>query len=474
MKKILNILLASFMIVAFTACEDDLDTVPFDSVDSASGIASPQDVENTILGAYKRLTSSNYYGGEFLAKPDVLSDNLTLNIQGRQSNKTNFEWRYNPNNPWSVFSNCYRVIYSANLVLANLDKAGDKAGNLEGEALALRALAHFDALRVYAQTPSRSGGDASLGMPYIIENDPYILPARETVGSNYGNIVNDLITAASKINTDNGVGRMNKAAVYALLSRAYLYMGNWSDADDAASSAISNSTTDIASRASVPDVWKDDSRDGVLFLLRNTSQDGISVGVPYSQTGPTGTKSEYVVDFDLFQKFLPEDIRSEAYIFTSIFEGNEYNHVYKYLGRSSGDANVVDMKVLRMAEVYLNKAEALAEIGGQDAAALAALDMVRSNRYDGFTTGTETGNTLKEVIRSERRLELAFEGHRFFDLKRWELAVERSNYGEFSDGSGTPANFQTLPANDYRFQLPIPQSEINVNANVEQNPGYNN
>jgi len=471
MKKIIYILFASVLVFSLASCEKDLDTVPFDSVDAASGIKTPKDVENALLGAYGRLRGTNYYGGEFLAKPDILSDNLLLNQQGRQSNKTNFEWRYNPNAAWSMFTDCYRVIYSANLVLANIDKADNLADNLEGEALALRSLAFFDALRVYSEFPARSGADATLGLPYVTEPNALILPARETVGSNYANLITDLTTAATKISSDNGEGRLNKAAVYALLSRVYLYMGDWANTNTAADNAIASSNTPIASITNFPFVWKDANREGILFLVRNTSLDGISVGVPYSQTGPTGTKSEYVIDYDFYQMYSATDVRKGAYIFTSVFEGNTYNNINKYLGRLSGDANVVDMKVLRMAEVYLNKAEALAELS-QDGPALAALDVVRSNRYSSFTSPNESGNSLKDAIKKERRLELAFEGHRFFDLKRWSQPVLRSNFGEFSDGSGTPAIFQNLPADDYRFQLPIPQFEINANANVEQNPGY--
>jgi len=457
--------------LSLTSCEKDLDTVPFDAIDAASGINNADDVEKTLLGAYGRLNGTNYYGGQFLARPDILSDNLILSPQGRLSNKTTFEWRYTPNNTWGVFTECYRVIFSANLVLENVDKAEGLAANLGGEALALRALAHFDALRVHSMFPGQSG---TLGMPYITETDPLVLPARETIASNYTSIVADLKIAAAQINITNGVGRLNKAAVFGLLSRVYLYMGDWVNANDAANNAISASTTDVASITEFPLVWKDASREGVLFLIRNTTADGISVGVPYSQTGPTGTKSEYVIDYDFYQKFAETDVRKSAYIITSDFEGDEYNHINKYLGRLTGDANVVDMKVIRMAEVYLNKAEALAASSGSDADALAALNKVRSNRIVGFVSPGETGAALKDAIKLERRLELAFEGHRFFDIKRWGEAVSRSDYGEFSDGSGTPAVFQTLPAGDHRFELPIPQSEMNVNPNLEgqQNPGY--
>ena len=108
------------------------------------------------------------------------------------------------------------------------------------------------------------------------------------------------------------------------------------------------------------------------------------------------------------------------------------------------------------------------------AAARAALDAVRSKRYTGFTVGTEVGSALKVAIAKERRLELAFEGSRFSDLKRKGMAIERSDFGHFADGTGVPAVNKTLPVGDFRFQAPIPVGELNLNANMVQNPGYVN
>jgi hypothetical protein len=125
-----------------------------------------------------------------------------------------------------------------------------------------------------------------------------------------------------------------------------------------------------------------------------------------------------------------------------------------------------------MAEVLLNKAEAQAALN-LDADALATLDLLRVNRYTGFNSPGESGQTLKDAIALERRLELAFEGHRFYDLKRTNQSVVRSAVnGDVADGSGTPAVSTSLPAGDFRFQLPIPQDALNVNENTEQNPGY--
>ena len=112
---------------------------------------------------------------------------------------------------------------------------------------------------------------------------------------------------------------------------------------------------------------------------------------------------------------------------------------------------------------------------GDEAGALAELDKLRVKRYDPFTSGGETGQALLEAIQYERRVELAAEGHRLFDLRRWGLGVSRSaTEGEFFDGTGTPAiqTARSLSAGDYRMVFPIPQSEINIYTSFQQNPDY--
>src|SRR5690606_33865779 len=156
------------------------------------------------------------------------------------------------------------------------------------------------------------------------------------------------------------------------------------------------------------------------------------------------------------------------------FSGFIYNHIVKYSGRPGSSAGVVDVKVVRGAEVYLILAEAAARTG-DDATALDALDAVRSRRYEPFLSSGETGNALLNAILLERRLELAFEGFRYYDLKRLGLPIIRSaSEGDYADGSGTPApaGAQVIPANDNRFTLPIPTAERQANPNFEQSPGY--
>ena len=210
----------------------------------------------------------------------------------------------------------------------------------------------------------------------------------------------------------------------------------------------------------------------------NTSLDNVNTpGVNYYQVvGTSGIRSEYVVDFNLRQQYLATDVRTASYIQTSPFNGVMQNHVVKYNGRPGQPVGVVDGKALRTAEVLLNRAEANYRNSNQTAA-LADLNLLKANRYTGFVNLINlTGVPLLNEILRERRLELAFEGDRFWDLKRLNLPVQRDGTkGDRADGTGVTYLFLNLPvtgSGSHKFQLPYPTLEVNFNKNLTQNPGY--
>jgi len=179
---------------------------------------------------------------------------------------------------------------------------------------------------------------------------------------------------------------------------------------------------------------------------------------------------EYVVSFDFYNSFAADDIRKEAYTFEGQGDGIQYNGIKKLFGRPGQFNGEVDYKIIRTAEAYLNKAEAYYNMGNESAARQ-ALDQVRTNRYLTPPSG-ETGSALRDAIRLERRFEFAFEYQRFFDLKRWGLSISRTNKGDHADGTGTPSDVLNLNTGDNKWQLPIAQQSIDVNPNLQQNPGY--
>ncbi len=462
--------------LGLSSCDKELNLVPYNSITVDQAFATTTDFANAVNGMYSAFLGGAYYGGDMIILPDLLADNLIISQRGRLTNRVFSEYIYSGATTSGLYFDAYVPVLRANAVLENLEKLPDAAlrPNYRGEALAVRALAHFDLLRLYGKGYLSAGAD-DLGIAYTTSTDPTQKPSREPVKTGYDKVVADLVEAEGIINANakNGVGRIGKEAVNGLLSRVYLYRGEWQKAADAATKALAVSPS-VATIAELPALFKDATEAGVLFKLRVVDKDGISVGVNYSQSSATGIRSEYVVDYDLFQKYAKNDVRLTAGIATSSFSGTPYNHVAKYLGRATGNANVVDVKVLRTAEVLLNRAEAVYRLS-KDADALADLNRLRVNRYTGFdaTKAIETGDDLLAAINLERRLELAFEGHRFFDLKRNNRPVVRNTkFGDLADGKGVTYVNGGLAINDPKFQLPIPQSEINANANIRQNPGY--
>lgn len=463
-----------FSLLGLVSCDDNLNLTPNNSLDTGVALQKPSDFTNAIKGVYSHFRTGAYWGGWYQTVPDVLSDNLILNSEGRNSKQGLHYWNYSGTNTWGgLWTSGYVVVYRANAILENLENLseGDFRNNIEGEAIGLRALAHLDMARVFTKFPQHAGA-GDLGIPYVTSTDVTQQPSRPSVQETYDKIIADLERAKTLVGAANGTGRLSTTAINALLSRVYLYIGQYDQAATAATAAI-NAGGVITARTNFADIWKDKLEQGINFKIRITEADGNAIGVQYSQTGASGVRSEYNVDYSLYQLYPDSDIRKSTYFFIGPFAGKEFIHIAKYFGRETGSVNLVDAKLIRWEEVYLTRAEAFAELG-KDADALADLDAIRAERYENFVSGNETGQALKDAIALERRLELAFEGHRFFDLKRKGLAISRSSFGDESNGGGVslPVDVLEMPAGDPRFQLPIPQAELNANPNMEQNPGY--
>lgn len=476
MKNIIyKIAVLALIVGSFTSCDDELDQIPFDEFGTENAYATARDFDNAIRGVYSTLANASFYGGSdaggMLDMPDVLSDNVTISTNGRRSRQDAHNFRYNASDAIlsGLYRNAYVLIFRANTLLSKADGfEGDSKENFVAEAKALRALAHFDIVSFFGKIPTQSGdANGSLGVAYLTEADPNAQPARETVGEVYNKIVADLVDAAAKINETNDEGRLNKEAVNALLSRVYLYMGQWQNSIDAANKV----TTAVAPRGDVPGVWIDENKSGLLFNIPiNPPELTNTVGVMWSQGSLVSLVPEYVVSYELYQKYSDDDIRKEAYTSPASKGDLNFNAITKYFGRPGGTQGQVDIKILRAAEAKLNKAEALFNLG-QEGPARAALDEVRTKRYTTPPSG-ETGTALRDAIRLERRLEFAFECQRFFDLKRWGLGVDRESFGDLADGSGTSSDVLNLNAGNNKFQLPLLQGIIDLNPNITQNPGY--
>jgi hypothetical protein len=480
MKKILYS--AALTVMLITGCsKSNLDLYPYNQVATEQAFTTQQLVSFDINGMYQGLRASGSYfvGGIWNILADVLADNLVLNQQGRTSLKTPYyQYTYSGNTTYGLFSGGYTIIRRANAILENINQlpASTFKNDAMGQALALRAMVYFDMSRVYSKTYlNASATDYTL--PYVTTTAATNVPGSEPLKGFYDKVIADLVAAEPLINpiaTNTNI-YLNREAVAGLLSRVYLYKGDYANCILEANKAL-GTTPNLPNITTFPSIWTDATSAGVLFKVKNTNLDNLNAqGVNYYQAVTGGIKSEYTVDYTFYQLFDPTDVRKSTYISTSAYNGVNYNHIIKYAGRPGTPAGVVDAKVLRTAEVLLNRMEAEYRTGAIPAA-VADLILLKTNRYTGYVSTLDaalTGTPLLTEILKQRRLELAFEGDRFWDLKRLNLPVQRdATHGERADGSGTPPTIASLPAGDFKFQLPYPQSELNFNPSIKQNPGY--
>ena len=466
--------------ILFSSCEDFLTVTPHDSLASENALETIDDYNNLVLDPYSSLRSASYLSEFMMIVPEAMSDNLIINTSGRTTYNEFFDFQFSSGTFGTAgfWSAGYNAIMSANNVIANLETANPFEGtadearskNILAEALAIRGLIHFDLVKFYGKS-YRSANDSDLGVPYKFT--PTIdMPSRDPLKEVYEYIIADLEKSRSIIEDTYNASdnfRLNKKSIAAILSRIYLTMGNYAKASEYATLAITGNGSDICKLADYTKMWTTSMKiSEVLFRVAVLQTDTQIPGNTYGQGDANSHKAEYVVSHSFLREFDADtDIRATQ-IQRVVSDGKQYNAVWKHHGRTGESTGKVDIAVIRASEVYLTRAEANYYLG-REAEALNDLNLLRKQRYLEFQDGTEVGAVLLNAIMKERRLELAFEGHRFFDIKRTNADIQRDNYGDQADGSGVPANTLFIPATSPYYLLTIPQSEINANKNMVQN-----
>jgi starch-binding outer membrane protein, SusD/RagB family len=470
-----KIVIVFALVASVSSCKKILDVDPQFNVDGNDAFKSIQDCDFALVGAYRLFQNTSYYGSSdgnsnaFAVLPDILADNLRETNESLGNERVFSRWVYAANEDqiertWLI---AYRIISQANLVLKNVDRfvsSGQGAVNrIKGQALAIRALAHFDVLRYFVNDYLRNS--TAPGIPYITEFNYEVKPSRGTVKQTYDAIETDLLAAKTLLqSTDRAVngGSGNKRAYMdhyvadAILARLYLYSGQYTSAIQRATTLIN--AFPLAGRAAFPGIWTDASNAEVIWSLTFDAGQG---GPGYHAYFPQPDASQYDPDPSLLSLYGAGDIRPAAYF--AVISGRTV--FSKYLAKEAALTNpdgATNFKAFRTAEMYLIRAEAYAR-NTNDALGSADLNTLRTARIAGYVPVALTGTTLLTAIATERRKELVGEGHRFFDLKRTTRLVSRTGCSAFC----------TLAATSRAWTWPIPQPEIDANpAILPQNPGY--
>lgn len=481
-------------LMSLIGCEDKLYLDPHQSISSSQAFETIDDFYYAVNGMYAAVrgeggatdpTDTYLYGGNLMIYPDIMADNLTRSIEGRLTHTNLYNWALSSDYYMieEVFDQAYIVILRANKVIeaaAEFSPADDEAtdlNNYKAQALAMRALMHLELVKMFGKAYSQATS-SDLGVPYITSTDA-TYPGRDGLTEVYDKIVTDLNAAYGLVDpASTRKDRLSKPAIAALQAKVAMEMSNYDLVISKAKEALA--AVPVSTRVNFSGIWKDENKDGVLFYIGVEKKDDCTLGTNFSQSSSAGIKSEYVCSYELYQLYDPTDIRLASYITTSAYEGNTYNHIEKYRGRSSSvesnpSPDLVDLKILRAADMSLLVAEAnMIKTSPNPTEALEYLDDVRDNRYTAASFPPLSNVELLDEIYLQRRLELAFEGDRLFVLKRRGLDVQRTADGQYFDGTGVGPENLILSASSYKWQLPLPQSELDVNPTMkdQQNPGY--
>ena len=454
MKKV-YILFTLCAFIGLSSCNnDDLEPTLAQSKSVEGSITSVEDLYGIIKGAYTEMTASGWYGRDFIVNNEVRSDNCFSNgNSGRFTTQASFA--YLPNNGF-MFDDAYQAIAVANIVIgANVGSlSGDAAygAHLQGQAYAIRALAHFDALKQYGQ--QHVGG--TLGIPYVKEfKGSDLFPSRDPIASNIADIYADLDTAFGLMDDayfDASKEFMSKYTAKALESRVAIYFGDFPRAKTACEAVINSGLYSIIPSGSFVGSWASKGNSNSIFELAYSTTDNVGInGLAYIyRTTGGGSYGDVQVIDGVDTIFEAGDERGGILG----YEGVMLRNIGKYPDNQGTD-NVV---VIRYEEIILNYAEAMFETSGD---ALTQLNLIATTRG-----ATPYATVTKENILNERRKELMFEGFRFDDLVRTGQDIEKTSLQQ---------NFlATIPYGDFRLAWPIPQGEMDANSNMVQNPGYGN
>lgn len=485
-KSIIKIFSSAGLLMLLIACTRTIDRNPSHSIDGDNFFTKIEDHELALTGAYARLLQNSYYGSTnganaYVGLPDMMSDNLFESNESLANYQEFSRWTYTADDPivQDIWLDAYRVVQQANLTLRGIDQfQSSKAGavnRIKAQAIALRALAHFDLLRYFGEATDRNSN--ARGIAYVDKFDIEQKPARLTVKESYDRIesewklAKDLMLQMDRAIQSNGTAASDRSyidgmVVNGLLARMYLYSNAWDSAIKYSTLVIN--ARPLASRTVFPNIWLDASTAEVVWSVKFESLNSdIGGNVFYS----VGNRASYRPTTNLLNLYdQVNDVRFSSY-YRNLLRGAARTTaparmvVIKYDAKQanlSKPDGIVNFKAIRTGEMYLIRAEAHARLGNT-VSANDDLNALRTARIANYVHVPLAGTALLQAIEDERRRELIVEGHRFFDLKRTTRTVNRTT---------NCVSFCFLGPSAREWAMPIPQSEILANDNMEQNTGY--
>jgi hypothetical protein len=463
---------------AISACDSELALQPEQSLSPEVAFSNKAGAQAALFGAYSATQSLDAFGGLAIAINEYMADNVRF--------VGSFPTLQEINNYVTIASNGsiqtmwaahYFAVLSANAVIDNIPKVVDpgfsdtERKQFVAEAKFIRALTYLQLVTLWGQPYQVSNGNTP-GVPLLLKagalTGDIVKPARNTVAEVYAQIEKDLNEALPDVVSnfsaaDQTRGRATKGAVNALLSRVSLYKGDWAKTIQYADAIlVGNNLYALAGDFSFYDA--NTSED--IFAIQMTSTDNSRTGSGglggYFLPASRGGRGDAPMAANIIAAYGTGDKR-----FTSLsFNGTDATTVASTFSNKykDGTTNADNAPVLRVTEMLLNKAEALVKSTNTvnaDAITLVNRLRTRAGLAPFDAAQFADASALTTAILNERRLELAFEGHRRLDLLRNGLPLRTAGAGLGISKAGDP-----------KVILPIPTREIDLGAALPQNTGY--
>ena len=499
----------AILAASLSSCVNDwLDVAPSDGTDADAALTSSSDLAAARTGMYAALKGNSnlvdYYGQQFFVYGDVHAgdDYQYNNIGGSNRASFYYDMTYQTASEFSsstsssnvAWKSPYIVIGRANRIIAAaeggaLSDAAEAKATIDqyaAEAKVLRALAHFDLVRIYGKPYTEDQG-ASLGVPLVtgvLESNAK--PARSTVAEVYTQVVKDLTEAISSnaLATETEPGYVSVWGAKAILSRVYLNMGDYANALSVAEDIIKNikkSGAALWTRDQYLKAWDASTPNESEFLFR-LNVAGSTDNNDLNGIGNLQQREGYkeMVATKKFVDMLtsdPEDVRNDMFLpATAAKEVATYgtNKVYlnKLRGQGGNLRNVTIVPIIRLSEVYLTAAECAFRNNDKTKAVEYLNDLVKNRTTTVASLATVDNITLERIL-IERRKELIGEGQRYFDaLRNNETITRYTSEADKGWHKTLSKEAQSFDRDYFKAIAAIPQAEINANPNIKQNTGY--
>ncbi|WP_289064148.1 RagB/SusD family nutrient uptake outer membrane protein [uncultured Zobellia sp.] len=462
MKKYISLTLA-VLALGLVSCEKELIQNPTTTKVADNFYANEAEMEEAVNAVFATLQFTGVYDTAMPAVGELPGedayDETPANDGGNYGMLDDFIVIPQSSLIANVWEDTYKGIQRANIVLSRIQEVEFEDAELKqartGEMLFIRALLYFNLVRTF--------GDVPLIIDEVGNPQEYFGQSRTPVAEVYTQIISDLEAAEGALpsRNDSNRGRVVKTAAQTLLGKVHLTLGDYSAAKESLLKVVNSNAHDLIA---VDEVFSVDNElnEELIFVVQyasgiNSNGEGSDAYRMFNPTGRqdggmAGTKGHGVLKPDFFALYDDADTRKGVFV-GQLESGLAYNNKIAVPTTVIGDSPS-DWVVLRYADVLLMLAEIENELGNTVEAA-AYLNEIR-NRADlgDYSGGTDKASLFAEID-LQRRLELVWEGHRWFDLLRQGRA--QSVLGI------TDAN---------KLLLPLPASQIAADPALVQNPGY--